>query len=299
MSALLRSPLYFLRRALDAMARGPRVTLVATGTIFVAVLVTGLFAAALHGAGRILAAWAGEVQISVYLDPSADLEAARAAAAAAAPGRAVEAVTAREALRRFREALGPQGALLDGLKPGVLPPSVEVRAPGIRLAEARALAKRLEAVPGAREVDYGSAWVERLERLLERLRWAGAVLFGALAVGAAVLVANTLRLGVFARRDEIEIMKLVGATDAFVETPFLIEGLVQGVAGGALAAGALFGAAALALPRLAGALGLAAPIPRGDLVPPALLAALVAGGGALGTIASALAVRRELKPKRR
>ncbi len=277
------------------MARGPRVTLVATGTIFVAVFVIGLFAAALHGAGKVLAAWAGEVQISVYLDPSADLEAARAAAAAAAPGRAVEAVTAQEALRRFREALGSQGALLDGLRPEVLPPSVEVRAPGIRLDEARSLAKRLEAVPGAREVDYGTAWVERLERLLTRLRWAGSALFLALAVGAAVLVGNTLRLGVFARRDEIEIMKLVGATDAFVELPFLIEGLLQGLAGGALATGALFAVTALVLSRLGGELGLAVPIARGDLLPPALLAALVAGGGALGTIASALAVGRELK----
>jgi cell division transport system permease protein len=291
-------PLYFLRRALEAMARGPRVTLVATGTISVAAFLTGLFAGALGGAQQLLASWAGEVQISVYLDPAADLEKARAAAAAAAPGRAVEAVTAGEALRRFRETLGPQGGLLDGLKAEILPPSVEVRAPGIGLAEARALAKRLEEVPGAREVDYGSAWLERLEGLLSRLRWAGAALFAALAVGAAVLVANTLRLGVFARRDEIEIMKLVGATDVFVEAPFLIEGLVQGVLGGAVASAALLATAGLALPRIGAALGLARPIGRGDLFSPALLLALVAGGGALGTIASALAVGRELRQKR-
>jgi len=291
----LRRPLYFVRRALDAMARGPRVALVATGTIFVAVFVTGLFAATLHGAERLLATWAGEVQISIYLDPAADLAAARAAAVAVAPGRPVEAVTAAEALRRFKETLGREGALLEGVRPEVLPPSIEVRAPGIRLAAARALAKRLEAVPGAREVDYGNTWLERLERLLDRLRWAGAALLAALAAGAAVLVANTLRLGVFARRDEIEIMKLVGATNGFVEAPFLIEGLLQGVAGGALAAGALFAGAALTLPRVAGALALASPIVRADVLPPALLAALVAGGAALGLVASALAVGRELR----
>jgi cell division transport system permease protein len=271
------------------------VALVATLTIFVAVLVTGLFAAALHGAERLLAAWAGEVQISVYLEPGADLAAARAAAAAAAPGRAVEAVSSEEALRRFREALGPQGGLVDGIAPGVLPPSIEVRAPGASLAAARELARRLQAVPGAREVDFGNAWLEKLERLLVRLRWAGAVLFAALAVGAAVLVANTLRLGVFARRDEIEIMKLVGATDSFVQAPFLIEGLLQGVAGGALAAGALLAGAALGLPRLAAALGLAAGLTRADVLPPALLGALVGGGAALGLVASALAVARELR----
>jgi cell division transport system permease protein len=289
----VRRPAYFVARALDAMARGPRVAVVATLTLFVALFVTGLFAAALRGAERVLGAWAGEVRISVYLDPSADLDRARAAVAAAATGRRVEAVSAPEALRRFREALGPQGGLLDGVKPDLLPPSIEVSAPGIRLAEARALASRLADVPGAREVDYGNAWLEKLERLLARLRWVAAALFAALAAGAAVLVANTLRLGVFARRDEIDIMKLVGATDLFVETPFLIEGLLQGAAGGLLAAGALLAVAAAAAPALAGATGLA--LVRADLVPGTLLAALLGGGAALGLFSSALAVGRELR----
>jgi cell division transport system permease protein len=293
MTALLRRPAYFLGRALDAMARAPRVALVATATLFVAVLVTGLFAAALYGGGRLLARWAGEVQISVYLEPAADLDSARAAAAAAAPGFAVEAVTAREALRRFRDSLGPQAALVDGLRADVLPPSIEVRAPGIRLAQARALAARLQAVPGAREVDFGNAWLERLERLLDRLRWAAAALFLVVAAGASVLVGNTLRLGVFARREEIAIMKLVGATDAFIRAPFLIEGLVQGVVGGGLAAAALAGAAAVALPRVGAAMGIA--LSRADVLPAALLGALVAAGAAVGVAASALAVGHELR----
>jgi len=281
--ALLRRPAYFVSRALEAMARRPRVALVATLTLAVALFVTGLFAAALRGAERLLGAWAGEVSISVYLDPGADLERAREAVAAAAAGRRGEAVSAPEALRRFREALGPQGGLLDGVKPDLLPPSIEVSAPGIRLAQ----------VPGAREVDYGNAWLEKLERLLGRLRWAGAALFAALAAGAAVLVANTLRLGVFARREEIEIMRLVGATDLFVEAPFLIEGLLQGALGGSLAAVALLAVAAAAAPALAGATGLA--LARADLVPGSLVGALVGGGAALGLFSSALAVGRELR----
>lgn len=289
---------YFVRRAVESMRRAPRVAFVATATIFIAVFLTGLFAGALQGAQRLLRAWAGGVQISVYLDPSADLARAREEVAAAAGGRVVEAVTAEEALRRFRQALGAQGGLLDGIEPGVLPPSIEVRAPGISPEEARALAKRLEAVPGAREVDYGAVWLERLDRLLEQLRWAGAALFGVFTVGAAVLVANTLRLGVFARREEIEIMKLVGATNVFVGAPFLIEGLVQGLLGGVLAAGALLATAAAALPRIAVALELGARLSRAEVFSLSLLTALVAAGGALGTIASALAVHRELRQKK-
>ena len=71
--------LHTLRRALDAMIRAPYVTVVAVGTIYVAVLITGAFAATLGAGGRLLAGWAGEVPVSVYLAPGADLDAARAA----------------------------------------------------------------------------------------------------------------------------------------------------------------------------------------------------------------------------
>ncbi len=288
-------PIYFVRRALDALRRGPFVTLVAIGTIFLAVFVTGVFAASLSAAERLLAAWGGEVEISVYLRPGADLETARRAAAAIAPGRALEAVTSAQALERLRASLGDQASVLEGVGEAVLPPSVEIRAPGIALAEARALASRLEKIPGAAEVDYGNAWLERLELFLRRARLVGLVLFGLLCGATAILVANTLRLAVYARRDEIEIMKLVGATDGFVGLPFLIEGLFQGLAGATLAVGALLLSQAALLPRLRGAVALAARITRADLLPTPLLLWLMAGGAGLGLLASALSVVRFLR----
>ena len=288
-------PVYFVRRALDALRRGPFVTLVAIGTIFLAVFVTGIFAATLSAAERLLAAWGGEVEISVYLRPGADLAAARQAAAAVAPGRALETVTSAQALERLRASLGDQASVLEGVGDSVLPPSVEVRAPGITLAEARALASRLESIPGAAEVDYGNAWLERLELFLRRARMVGLLLFGLLCGATAILVANTLRLAVYARRDEIQIMKLVGATDGFVGLPFLIEGLIQGMVGAGLAVGALLLSQAALLPRLRGAVALAAHISRPDLLPTPLLLALVAGGAGLGFLASALSVVRFLR----
>jgi cell division transport system permease protein len=278
------------------MVRGPYVALVGTATIFVAVFATGLFAAALGGAERLLQAWAGEVQLSVYLAPGSDLEAATRAARAVAPGRAVEAVPAATALRRLAAELGEEARVLDGVGPGALPDAVEVRAPGISLAGARDLAARLRAgVPGAQEVDYGNAWLETLERLVRRARLASLVLFAALAVATAVLVSNTLRLAVFARRDEIEIMKLVGATDAFVSGPFLIEGVLQGVLGAGLAVGALALTHALVVPRLGAALAVAGTLRLSDTLPAPLLAGLVLGGGAVGLLGSALSVARTLR----
>jgi cell division transport system permease protein len=150
-------------------------------------------------------------------------------------------------------------------------------------------------VPGAADVDYGNAWLETLERVVHRARIASLVLFVALAVATAVLVSNTLRLAVFARREEIEIMKLVGATDGFVSAPFLIEGFLQGAFGAALAVGALALAHALVVPRLGAALAVAGTLRLSDTLPAPLLAGLVLGGGAVGLLGSALAVGRTLR----
>src|SRR5512145_2064941 len=107
-------PLYFVRRALDAMRRGPYVAIVGTATIFVAVYAIGLFAASLGGAQRLLGAWAGEVRIAVYLKPGTDLVLAREEAQRIAGERNVVAVPASAALRRLAETLGDQAHAPEG-----------------------------------------------------------------------------------------------------------------------------------------------------------------------------------------
>jgi len=288
-------PIYFTARALEGMRRGPYVALVGIGTIFVALFATGLMAGVLGGAERLLSAWAGEVSISVYLQPGTDLAAARSSVAAVAPGREVRAVPAAAALRQLSDELGDQAHVLDGVGPGVLPDAIDVMAPGISLEQARALAGRLRALPGVADVDYGNAWLEKLELLVTRARLAAVVLFAVLALATAVLVGNTLRLAVFARREEIDILKLVGATDSFVSTPFLIEGLLQGVAGAGLAVLVLLAVHAGVVPRLQAALPLASALRLGDTLPSGLLLGLVAGGAAVGLLGSALAVVRTLR----
>jgi len=287
--------LHTLRRAVDALRRAPFVTAVAVGTLFIAVLLTGAFAAALGAGERLLAAWAGEVPVSVYLVRGANLEVARIAAGKLAPGAEVEAVTSREAMRRLRTSLGEQGRVLDGLGDDVLPASVEVHVRGLSLVMARQLATRLRDVPGAAEVDDGAAWLSRLENLLRQGRLVGLGLLAMLGMATAILVSSTLRLAVYARRDEIEIMKLVGATDGYVSAPILLEGVLQGFAGAALAVGALAAAAWALVPRLREAFPIAARITAADLLPGTLLTALLLGGTALGLIASALSLRRFLR----
>jgi cell division transport system permease protein len=283
------------RRAADAMMRAPFVTAVAVGTIYVAVLLTGALAATLEAGGRLLVGWSGEVPVTVFLAPGADLEAARAAARSLAPDATVEAVPPVQAMRRLRASLGEQGKVLDGLPDDTLPPSVEVRVPGLTQARALALAARLRDVPGAAAVDDGAAWVARLEELVVSGRQIGLALLVILGAATAILVSNTLKLAVYARRDEIEIMKLVGATDLYVGTPILLEGAIQGLAGGGLALLTLAAVNWVLLDRLRAALPLAWHLSHGDVLPARLVLTLLGAGVLLGTVASAIALRRFLR----
>ena len=155
------------------------------------------------------------------------------------------------------------------------------------------------AVPGADDVDYGTAWLESLERFVARARRSPALaLFGALALATAILVSNTLRLAVFARRDEIEIMKLVGATDAFVAAPFLLEGLLQGLLGaGRGGARAPRACTARVVPRLAAAFALAGGARASRTRSrPRSSSRSSRGGAAVGLLGSALSVGARAPP---
>src|SRR5207248_1102644 len=185
-----------------------------------------------------------------------------------------------QALSRLRVDLGDLSGSLEGLSQNPLPPSLEVTPreplPPVGL---RVLAAQLSQLPGVSEVEYGREWLDKLEALGRGLRAFGA---GALLVvlGAALLVvANTIRLAVYARRDEIEIMKLVGATDGYVRAPFLLEGGLQGLIGAGMALGAILAVQHWLLPRAQQAFTFAAGMPAPHLLP--LHAAMLLGIGAL------------------
>jgi cell division transport system permease protein len=289
-----------VRRGLAGTRRNPLIQLTAVGTIALSLLLVGAVELAAHNVARLAAGWGGDVQMTVYLEDGTSP--ARAQQIAAALGKLpgvehVRPVDSREAWQRLRRSLGARGALLDGVEESFLPASIEVALkPGVvDVIRAHPAFERLRHTAGVEDVDLMGDWVERLRALESLLRRAG------LAVGLLVLcaclyiVGSTIRLGIFARRDEIEILKLVGATNGFVKGPFLVEGALQGALGTALAGGLLYGLYRLALPRVESALGdLMAAVPLTFFRPVEILAA-VALGALLGLIGSAVALGRYVK----
>ena len=138
-------------------------------------------------------------------------------------------------------------------------------------------------------------WVDRLVSAERMLRFGGWILALLVGMACVYIVASTIRLGVFARREEIEILKLVGATNGFVQAPFLVEGAIQGTVGAALSLGILYGLFRVAAPEVQRSLGAAlCAVPLGFLGD-GEMAVIVLLGMLLGLAGSSLAVSRHVR----
>ncbi len=236
---------YFVRTALGSMWRSPFVHVIAVASLALALLGYGVARIAGDQLAALTNSLGSEVEFTVYLAddaPADQVESLKAALGQRTNGRAV-LVTPAEALGRLAQQLGDDGRALTDLRDNPLPASLEVKLPAAgRDPEAlKALAQQTRAVPFVTGVDYGEEALERLSMIAKALRLAGYVVFALVFLTAVIIVSATLQLAIFARREEIEIQKLVGGTDRFVRVPFLIEGLLQGLLAGAVGLGAVYG----------------------------------------------------------
>jgi len=184
-----------------------------------------------------VAGWSGQAQISLYLHQ--DLGAERQRGLQAELGRRQDIAQARlitpaQALEEFRQLSG-YGDVLNMLDSNPLPAVIVVTPADVGPEAVRRLRDALATLPEVAGADIDLAWLQRLTALLElgqRLLWA---LAGALGATVLLVIGNTIRLGIEARREEISILSLLGATDAFVRRPFLYSGFWTGLLGGLLA----------------------------------------------------------------
>jgi len=156
---------------------------------------------------------------------------------------ALSYVSKEQALADFREQFPSEYHLLQGLGENPLPASFVVTlAPRFRSSEAvKQWVKRLTTVPGVGQVQYSRDWIENLSTLVGFIELGAIAVGGILSAASVTIIASTIRLTLYARRDEIEILRMVGATGAFIKVPFLLEGAVLGAVGGLLSLAILRG----------------------------------------------------------
>ena len=236
---------YFLRQALSSIMNNRTVHLVGVGTMVVSLLIFGSFLLLFTNLNNWIQGWGHTLSVSVYLEPdvSAEQSAKIEDFIKNMSGASIERyISKEEALRDLSKALGPQARLLEGIPKDILPASYEVVFKKIQdnKRDLSGIKKTLEGLDGVDEVQSSEDWFSRFEGIVNMFRLAGMIIGGLLCLGVIFIVSNTIKLAIYSRREEIEIMKLVGATDWFVKTPFLIEGLLQGIISGILSLFILF-----------------------------------------------------------
>jgi cell division transport system permease protein len=235
---------YFIRQAMRNMVENRLVHLIGLGTMVIAFLIFDAFILIFIN----LDSWTREQGRSLTMSIYFQGEPERAVIENVKkellqyPVSITDFISKDDALKGLRKQLGDKAGLLDGLGENPLPASLEIvlsrDVSGDSLAYE--LKTRLEGIDGVDEVQYSQEWIERFQSIMGAVKLIGLVFGGLLFLAALFIITNTVKLTIYARKDEIEILKLVGATNRFVKIPFLIEGSIQGFLGGSVALIILF-----------------------------------------------------------
>ena len=232
---------YFIVEAAASLWRGRRAATLAVLTIGAGLFVLGFFLIVNTNLQRLTARWGEAAEFAVYLRDDvtpAQLQLIGDLIANSGLTASQQHVSKDDAADRFKQEFPDLGATAARLERNPFPASIDVRLRSdVRDAEdaVNTLAETLAAQAGVSDVRYDRRWLTRLNSVIRFVRVIGIVIVGLLAIAAALTVANVVRLAAHARRDEIEIMQLVGAPFTYVRGPLVLEGVIQGGAGALVA----------------------------------------------------------------
>ena len=304
------SPSYFISETWSSFRRNWVMSLVAVSIIYISLLLVGAFFLMSSVVNEMASSFESKVSVQVFLKDDAvpaDVQALQASIRKMPNVKSISYVTKEQALAIFKERTKNTPQLVEQLRNNPLPASIEVALVSprevqgvVNLIVKDPLTAKVVKTPAnlgtAKDTDikYGQNVVEALFAATGVVRVLAAGFLGLLLIVSLVLIGNTIRLAIYSRRREIGIMRLVGASNWFIRTPFLLEGVLQALIGSILAILTLVAAQALIVPWLQGNLKFL-PVNIGGVTVAQLAALLVAAGVGIGLIGSGSAVRRYLK----
>ena len=271
-----------------------------SGTIAVTLFVFGAFMLLQENLQNLLKGWGDQIQINAYLDKGlgdAQLQPLLDRIRSLPEVERVRHISQDQAWKDFRAALGAQSSILEGLPEDVLPASFEIFVkPAYRDGPViEELANRLRKAKGIALVEYPQEWIERLSLAVLGVQWAKWAIGGVLFIATFFIVGSTVRLAILARKDEIEIMQLVGATEALIQAPFVVEGMIQGIVGGGLSILCLWFVFVFLRNQIPTSVGLFGPLSQLQFLDVRSIALIVAIGWLLGAAGSVFSLRRFIR----
>ncbi len=291
---------YMLVRAVQNMRRNLFPNLTTIGVIAISALIFSTFSLIAFNVASFLKIWEDKIEVIAYLKkktPAGEIEALLDRTRGMGGIESVRYVSPTDAMVFMETRLGSQKNLLEGIQPTILPPSLEMhlKKEYRNSTKIREVVSELKQIPQIEEIQYGQEWVEMFSSLVHILRLTQWVLGGLLLVAMSFIISNTLLFTIASRREEIEIMQLVGASPSFIRVPFYIEGMIQGLLGAGLALLFLFLLQRIILLYFPASIKdwvLRIPI---LFLPPRTLIGILGGGMVLGFLGSFMASMRLLR----
>lgn len=226
------------REGLKSVIRNGWMSVASVNAVALSLLILGLFYLLVSNIHQFTFELENQLEMKVFMEPTSDEAEVKAIEDQLRNDpsvKEVQFIPKEEGLEQFVASLGERSALLEGLKEeNPLPDAFVVQT--YQPEQIAPLAEKLKALESVGNVIYGQEYVDKLLTFTDGVRWVAVILVLLLALTAVFLIANTIRLTIFSRRREIEIMKLVGATNWFVRSPFLVEGILLGLLGAAVSA---------------------------------------------------------------
>ncbi|MFV0258639.1 MAG: cell division protein FtsX [Acidimicrobiales bacterium] len=290
---------YLAKETGNNLVRNPTLTLATIVTVAVSLALLGASLLIQRGVEGFNTRFKDDVEFIVWMNTDASQDNIDATAQFLDNSPTVKSYTyvGKEAtFEEFQTFFQEQPEVLDLVEPDQLPTSYRVVPQVADLAYIKAVGQEMESLPGVLGVDYAEEYIKWLNDTTNMASWVMIAVAMASAIASGLLMYNTIRTGLFARRREVEVMRLVGATKWFIRIPFMLEGLLQGVIGAIVASVALFGLNKLIAVTVGGEENLrlfqSFALSSGEVASLAVVLLLV--GAAIGAIGAGVAVTRYL-----
>jgi len=227
----------YFTRALQDILKHRFLNAVTVITITLSMLIASAFVLFFVNANDVMESWKKGVRIMAYLKPgtaAAAIQDLKKQLQSLPKVQASIFIPKDEALDAMKRQMRRQSSLFENLRENPLPDAFEVRVAQSynTVEDIEEVSAKIESHAAVDEVEYGQKWLGQFTNVINLFKFAGYALIALFGIAALFIVANTIRLILYSRREEIEVMRLVGATDLFIKMPFYIQGLIQGALGG-------------------------------------------------------------------
>ena len=237
----------FFKKALQDLLSNRFLNAVTIVTIGFSILIVSSFALFFINTNALLDSWKKGIRVLVYLEPQAteaNLLDLRYQIQQMENVQEIQFISKGIALKRLKDQMRHHSSLLENLKKNPLPDAFEIRIidASHELEKVAALAEKIKSLPQVEEVEYGQHWIAKFSHIINIFKFVGYAMGGLFLIATLFIVANTIRLVLYSRKEEIEIMRLVGSNNSFIKAPFYIEGLILSALGGIVGLVTLFAA---------------------------------------------------------